>query len=251
MKRFKLKGQRIKALRQGRERRATQKEFAHELRISERQLRKIERQDLEVGVELLDRLSAALSISRDEFVYANEHPRLVSDNTPANRVKKQPTKYPEVTRIPRFDIELARATDDETRLLDDAKNCHIVILHVLTKLTVETEEYVEELLNIMQSVTWRNRDTLKPLDGHQELLLRRRIRELLVLLKGNDVWVYLASNIKLLPESMIEVLDQTNGSMELQTIIAVGPLGKYGEDALKVPVDNGQPRAIDTSSLLE
>ncbi|MBO6667898.1 helix-turn-helix transcriptional regulator [Parvibaculum sp.] len=250
MKRFKLKGRHIKALRQGRERRATQKEFAHELLISERQLRKIERQDLEVGVELLDRLSTALSVPRDELVYANEHPRLVSDNTTAPSVTKQATPCSEVTKIPRFDTDFARATDDETRLLDYAKNCHIVILHVLAKLTAETGQYVEELLDLMQSVTWKNYDLLNPLDGRQELLLRRRLRELLVLLKGNDVWVYLTDNTKLLPESMTEVIDRSNSSMELQTIIAVGPPGEYGEDTLKVPVDNGQPRTIDPASLL-
>ena len=249
VKRFKLKGQRIKALRQGRERRATQKEFAYELRISERQLRKIERQDLEVGAELLDRLSATLNVSRDELVYANAHPRLVSNNPPAFGVKWQPTECSQVTQIPRFYTYFATATDDETRLLDDAKNCHIVILHVHTKLTVETEKYAEELLDLMQSVTWKNRGALKPLDGRQELLLRRRLRELLVLLKGNDVWVYLTNNTKLLPESMIEVPDRSGSSMELQTIIAFGPPGEYGEDTLKVPVDNGQPRTIELAPL--
>ena len=88
------------------------------------------------------------------------------------------------------------------------------------------------------------------LDGAKIKLLRseressstqRRIRELLVLLKGNDVWVYCDTNIKALSESF-EL--QPRGSaerMECQAILAFGPPGEYGESSIKVPIDRGQP----------
>jgi hypothetical protein len=72
---------------------------------------------------------------------------------------------------------------------------------------------------------------------------RRRLRELVVLLKGNDVWVYADTHMKYLPESFEE---DPNGQRQIhaQLVIAFGPPGEYGEESVEVDVDNGQPRVL-------
>lgn len=57
MKRYMTNGAHVRELREQRERRATQKEFAHEVRISERHLRQIERRNAEVPFDVIQRIA--------------------------------------------------------------------------------------------------------------------------------------------------------------------------------------------------
>jgi hypothetical protein len=52
-----------------------------------------------------------------------------------------------------------------------------VISHVLTPLNAETSAYAEELLAILKTLTWDGRGFDNPIDGAEEIAIRRRIRE--------------------------------------------------------------------------
>jgi hypothetical protein len=146
--------------------------------------------------------------------------------------------------LPRFDTSIASVVKDENHLFGVGRENRVVVSHVLTTLTAETAAYAEELLSILQSLTSTSRDPFEPLDGMEELALRRRLRELLVLLKGNDVWVYADNNIRTLPESFSVPPKGAAREYEMQGIIAFGPPGEYGETTIKVPIDRGQPCVI-------
>jgi DNA-binding XRE family transcriptional regulator len=61
VRKVQLHGKKVKELRDGRDRRATQREFAHEIRISKRKLRAIENENAWVQVEIAERLASALN----------------------------------------------------------------------------------------------------------------------------------------------------------------------------------------------
>lgn len=249
MKKFNADGQRIKALRDGRERRATQKEFAHEVGVSVRQLRLIENQNKEISVAVLDRIAKALGVPRNEVVFAYERPRLVQpsghDQGPTNRETSGDAR---AVTVSRFDTDYARAMRGEAELFEYAKDSHVVVTHMLTGLNAETESYAEELLDLLQPLTWEQRDILVPLDGRTQLQVRRRLRELLVLLKGNDVLVYATKHYKYLPESELVQTKRDAANIQIQTIVAFGPPGEYGEETVEVTVDHGHPWVYDPNA---
>lgn len=247
VKRYRTNGQHIKELREKRERRATQKEFAYEARISERHLRQIENQNAAVPVDVLERIAKALGVPWQAIVFASEQPRLVPAPDENPSIKAAPEKS-ELTRVPRFDTDGASVVRDEADLFESARDSHVVVSHVLTKLTPETESYAEEMLDLLESVSWEKRDILTPIPGRDELRLRGRLRELLVLLKGNDVWVYMTQHSKYFPESFEVQPKRHISKMPLQAIVAFGPPGEYGEDTLNVPVDHGQPWLYDPNA---
>lgn len=246
MKRYVPDGKQIKRLRESRERAATQKEFAHEVRISERQLRQVENRNAAVKVEVVDRIAKALGVVRQSIILGADG---VASPTAAVAAVAPATASdsPDGVLVPRFDTDLAAVVCDESKLLGEAKVSHVIVSHILTKLTPDTEEYAEELLQILDSVTWERRRPLIPLEGRDELALRRRIRQLLVLLKGNDVWVYMTKNFKRLPEADVVLTEQKGLDQQAQTIVAFGPPGEYGEETLQVPVDHGQPWILKRS----
>ncbi len=250
VKRFKTKGRHIKELRERRERRATQKEFAYEVRISERQLRLIENRNKEITADVVDRIGKALGVPRQAIVFAIDQPRLVLTEGDELVAGHAATEEPERVLVPRFDTDIASVVRDEAALFSDAKDKHVVVSHVLTRLTAETECYAEDLLDNLQSVTKENRDSSAPIDGREELRLRRRLRELLVLLKGNDVWVYATTHFKYLPEKDVVSEKRDYSHVEMQVIVAFGPPGEYGEDTVEVPIDHGQPWVYDPNAKL-
>ncbi len=241
MKRYKTNGRHIKELRERRERCATQKELAYEVRISERQLRLIENRNKEINADVLDRIAKALGVPRQAIVFAIDQPRLVFDSATGPQSGQPQPENREPVVVPRFDTDFASVVRDEAELFANARDSHVVVSHVQTKLNVETESYAEELLDLLQSVSWEKRDLLVPVDGREELRLCRRLRELLVLLKGNDVWVYMTRHFKCLPESYLVQPKRDFSKTEMQAIIAFGPPGEYGEETVEVPIDHGQP----------
>src|SRR3546814_12547036 len=74
------------------------------------------------------------------------------------------------------------------------------------------------------------------------------MREWIVLLKGNDIWLYVTTHLKAYPESHV-VLENGPRNYRSQIIIAFGPPGEYGAESLTVTIDHGQPWMCDFSSL--
>jgi hypothetical protein len=117
---------------------------------------------------------------------------------------------------------------------------HKVIMHVATKLNTETQAYVKELVSVLEGTNIRT-PALAP---SAELELLGHIRELIVLLKGNDVMVYATDHWKRLPERWEEPETPDPYAVEAQLILVFGPPPEWGENTIAVPVDNGQPRTL-------
>jgi class 3 adenylate cyclase len=147
---------------------------------------------------------------------------------------------PKTLFIPRMSTIHARMIRNEADLLEMAGFQHTVLIHVATKLNTETQGYVEELVSILEGMNIRT----SPLTPNAQLQLLRRIREIIVLLKGNDVGVYAEGNNKRLPERWGEPDPPDPFVIEAQLILVFGPPPAYGEDAIEVPVDKGQPRML-------
>jgi transcriptional regulator with XRE-family HTH domain len=237
MRRIRIDGAKVKRLRQDRLRGSTQKELAHEIRISERKLRAVENSNAAIPADVAERLARALNMALAEFLLAAE---IVQPEPPPVPAVPCPLVPPREI-IPRHDTTIASVVRDEAALFKMAHGYQVIVSHFLTPLTAETSACAEELLTILRSLTWPHRSPLEPMDGIEELAVRRRIRELLVLLKGNDVWVYADTNFKTLPESFDVQPKSSPRQYEMQVIVAFGPPGEYGETSLEVPIDHGQP----------
>lgn len=241
-RKFITNGPKIKQLRESREKGATQKEFAHEIRVSERTLRKVEKENHQVDGATLDRIAKAFGVHRQEVIFSSDGPRLVSELTASPLAKKTPTQLNDGPRIlPRFDTSYVEVVKGAAELYEQASGVHEVVPHFLVELNAETSEYVEKMLSILNSLTYDERDWNQSADGGtKEIMHRRRLRELVVLLKGNEVWVYADTHTKYLPESF-EPEPSGQRRMRNQLVIAFGPPGEYGEKSVEVDVDHGQP----------
>ena len=241
MRRYKTNGAYIKQSRESRDVCSTQKELSHKAGISERYLRRIENENAEVPLEVCNRLAAALKVQLSQVIHPDDRITQVPSEL-ASTSSKLPQKTEELkpTTWPRWDDIFLRATMDETHLFDEAYCCHEVISEVHISLTGDASRLVEELVTLLRKLSWSSRDILKEIDDIDKIKIRRRIRELLVLLKGNDIWVYESREFKWVPESN-DVQPLEGRDMRLQTVLVFGAPGEYGEDTIQIRYDNGQP----------
>jgi transcriptional regulator with XRE-family HTH domain len=244
VRKIQLDGKKIKELRDGRDRAATQKEFAHEIRVSERRLRAIENKNALVTPDVADRIAGALNKPLQILLAHDRGPPTPPHATGQNVVEAiKPARREEI--LPRFDETIAHFVGDEAGVVELVKRNWVLVSHILTALDAETSAYAEEFILILRSLVWDPRvEARHPSNGAEEIGLRRRIRELLVLLKGNDVWVYGDSHMKALPESYEVRPAGDRCDYEFQAIIAFGPPGEYGETSIRVPIDRGQPSIL-------
>lgn len=243
MKTYRVNGSQVKRLRELLISGATQKEFAFAIGISERKLRDIENYNGIIKRDVLDRLARCLNVEASEIAYAVDGPRLVpASDSPVPTV---PYSVPTGDRLqPRYDTEYASASMDADELYEHAKSSRSVVCSIETKLTAELSGYVNEIMDLLGRLTWSQRSVLDEIPGDVETAIKRRVRELLVLLKGNDVWVYETWIIRYVPEREGLPPADAERNMEFQTVLAFGPAGEYGETSLQVPVDYGQPHII-------
>lgn len=147
--------------------------------------------------------------------------------------------------VPRHDTDIASLVMDETRLIEDVKMSVRVLSQVLMALSDECYAYAEELIALLGAIAGPYGETRPDPD----LATRRRIHDLLVRLKGNDVWVYADHHMKFLPE--MDALDESvPRDSEFQMIIAFGPPGEFGDETISIKVDNGRPARIPTKIVL-
>ncbi|MHC2795022.1 transcriptional regulator with XRE-family HTH domain [Mesorhizobium jarvisii] len=234
MKKYTSKGATIKELREGLERLSTQKEMAAEIGVSERMLRMIENNNAAIPMTTVDRLAKALGVRREHIIYSEGGPAWVGaleppvpPIPPAPPVDTASEEPPQI--IARFDWGYAYATSDETRLYHEASHSHDLVTSIEIALTEETSAYAEELFEILGGLTYAKRDILKDIEPAKEIALRRRIRQLLVLLKGNDVWVYETSFFRRLPERMTLPPEGEEHTLQSRLVVALAPPGEYGE----------------------
>lgn len=243
MKTYRVNGNQVKRLRELLTSESTQKEFAFAVGVSERQLRNIENNNTIIKRDVLDRLARRLNVKPNDIAYAVDGPRLVQAAGSHPSAVSCPLPAGDYLQ-PRYDTEFASATMDADKLYERASSSHTVVCTIETKLTAELSGYANEIMDLLGGLSWSQRSVLVEIPKDIEQGIKRRVRELLVLLKGNDVWVYETGVIRYVPECDELPLPGADSTMEMQTILAFGPPGEYGETSLKVPVDYGQPRII-------
>jgi transcriptional regulator with XRE-family HTH domain len=253
MKKYTAKGATIKELREGLERLSTQKEMAAEIGVSERMLRMIENNNAAIAMTTVDRLARALGVRREQIIYPAGGPTGVEALEPPDPLvliaASGPEEPPQI--IPRFDWGYAYATADETRLYHEASHSHDLVTAIEIALTEETSACAQELFEILGGLTYAKRDILKNIKPAEEIALRRRIRQLLVLLKGNDVWVYETSFFRRVPERMTPAPEGEENTLQSRLLVALAPPGEYGETSLRVNIDHGQPFVLLSSKSLK
>lgn len=239
MKKVVPNGMVVKALREQLERLSTQKEMANEVGVSIRMLRMIENENAPIAVTTADRLAKALRVHRERII-------LISERLEMAPTRSAPDTFSALMEdedrlIPRHDYDIARATRDEGALYTEAARSHDVACIIGTTLDEETGAYAQELFDILSGLTWSQRDILVDIPPATEIAVRRRIRQLIVLLKGNDIWIYQTSVLRRLPERYTVAPADEPCSYQTRHVLALGPPGEYGETTMRVPIDHGQP----------
>ena len=248
VKKVAAKGADIKALRTRLERLATQKEMANEVGVSVRMLRKIENENARISLSTASRLARTLGVHREQIIFADADAATLSKGRTV--VLELPDFEAEVAKllandeerlISRIDFEYAKATKDEANLYKDAQDSHDVECIIEVQLSDSTSAYAQELLQVLAQQTRLQRDILAKIEPAAEITIRRRIRDLIVLLRGNDVWIYTTVVHRTLPERDTLAPEGEPREYQRRLVIALAPPGEFGEESLRVPVDNGQP----------
>src|SRR3546814_518071 len=88
-------------------------------------------------------MAKAFRVPWQDLTYATDRPQLVLETAgaAAPTVASAGSAGPVV--MPRFDTYFANLVRDEAALLDDARKCCVVVPHIQTRLTAETEVSVE------------------------------------------------------------------------------------------------------------
>ena len=241
MKKIVPDGRSIKALRINCEHASTQKELAHEIRVSERMLRAIENKDAAIGVDVLDRLAKWFGVHRSQLAKSAVPVPVEPPAQGSNVFDDILSELGKDRLVPRHDYDLAYATRDEGLLFKEASRSHDVVCSIDIPLTDETAGYAQELFEILRSLTWEMRDSRFDIPATEEITIRRRIKMLMVLLKGNDIWTYQTTFFRRLPERYEPLPAGEYPHLKSRLVVALGPPGEYGEESTKVPIDNGQP----------
>jgi transcriptional regulator with XRE-family HTH domain len=250
MKRVISKGSDIQTLRLRLEKLSTQKEMANEVGVSIRKLRKIENENAPISIATASKLARALGVHREQIVVEDEDKTISMGRTV---VLALPDFSAEISTlfdsneckiIPRHDFDYAKATMDEAVLFKDANSSHDVECIFEARLTDATSGYAQELIDLLVQRTRSRRNILERPDPVSEIALRRRIRELMVLLRGNDIWIYTTTVHRTLPERDMLQPEGEPRDYQYRLVIAFAPPGEYGEESLRVPVDNGQPYVL-------
>ncbi|PTE19458.1 XRE family transcriptional regulator [Cereibacter changlensis JA139] len=238
MKKVIPNGAAIKQLREQLERLSTQKEFANAVAVSVRMLRKIENENLPISLVLLDRIAKLFGVHRDALAATPLPPPAAGSSSDADR----PPLFEDRDQIiPRHDWDYAQATSDEGKLYDEAANSHDLACVIEIPLTEETGGYAQELVDLLTGLTWFRRDLLLDIPPSDQIAIRRRIRQLMVMLRGNDIWIYQTKVYRRLPERYDLPPEDEPTTHQSRFVIALGPPGEYGETSMRVPIDHGQP----------
>lgn len=220
------------------------KSFAHDVAVSERTLRDIELLNKPIDDALAARIASALKLGREDVVFAPDGPRLVV-TAPAPVPPAAPVTTSRGKQlVPRFDKDSARDMGNGEALFDLACHCDLIIAEARIPMDSEISGYVAELVGLIEEASWMHRERFSKLDADAEASLRKRMRHLLVLLRGHDIWTYALHHTKHLPVGE-DVPEKFSTDVEWQAIIVFAPPGEYGENSVEVDVDNGHPWIID------
>lgn len=232
MQKFKANGNEIKRLRLQDLHCSKQTDFADKVGIGIRTFRKIENNDHPITLAEAERIAAVLGVKWKTLVYGANGPQLVSAQPSPSAPE------PEFDDYPRFDFAYAHAVANELALYNLAISSETIISKSRIELNDELAGYASRVLEIAEILAHHRRQWTREVP--EEIALKRELRQLIVLLKGNDVWIYVHDHMKYLPESYT-IVDSKTRQIENQLIMIFDKPGEYGEDSVKVDVDNGQP----------
>lgn len=238
MKKVIPNGVAIKQLREQLERLSTQKEMANEIAVSVRMLRKIENENQPISMILLGRISKLLGVHRELIMLSDT--AVARPATPA-AVDAAFADFDKDQLIPRHDWDFASVITDENKLYEEAAGAHDLVCVIELPLTEETGAYAEELINLLTGLTWLKRDIRLEIPPSEQIAMRRLIRQLMVLLRGNNIWIYQTTVIRRLPERYDLPHEDEPSNLQTRFVVAFGPPGEYGETSMRVPIDHGQP----------
>jgi DNA-binding XRE family transcriptional regulator len=239
-------GARIKELRTRCATELPQKKLADLCNISERQLRRIENENVEVISPTAERIAKALKVTVEDIVFSAGWPKLVQE------VKEPPssiieTVCPETISIPRYTTAGLAPVSGAQELYGLAEGNMEIVPHVLVDCPPAQMAMIEECLSLLKGISlrrWSGGKAIAP-DVHDgadfpETSRLRRLAELFVLLKGHDVRIVAAGTmIYHYPPGATAWLKGERTSFQL-VIAFAPPRGEYEESTVAVPFDGGR-----------
>jgi DNA-binding XRE family transcriptional regulator len=239
-------GHKIKALRERSETEYRQKTLAANAQISERELRRIENEDKVTRVEVLRRIARALNTSLEDITSCSPH--LATEYGVAVKEDSKNIESAEATgftSIPRFSTAYLSPVKGAQHLFDEVRQAQEIVPHIQIDTETELFELIEELLSLLKGVMQRKWASLGPLPSDEydnldfpDVSRLKRVSEILVLLKGNDIRVVVDTHIKYYQDGDTPWLEGQNWCTQL--LIAFASAGEYVEDSVEVPVDHGK-----------
>ncbi len=148
-------------------------------------------------------------------------------------------RWTETTITPRMESWPIYVITDEVKLLRLAMSVGVIIVHKLTHLTTETDDLANAVVSLLRNATSGYRRGKLVMSSEGFVNEAKRLKDMLVRLRGNDVWVYAEQHEKHLPESWDPPKELDWENTESQAIVAFGPPGEYGEEAVEVKIDHG------------
>jgi transcriptional regulator with XRE-family HTH domain len=245
-------GDRIRNLRSSRETEYRQKTIAAKAGISERQLRRIENENKMTKAEDLRRLAAALDTTLDDIAFAPAaRPRLAAENGQAVALSPKTEEPLEFIEIPRHGTTSLRPAGGVQDLCDEARRAQEIVPHILVEPDPERFTLIEELLSLLKGFMLRSWHSLGPVDPDSydglefpDISRQKRIGELLVLLKGNDIRVVIEGHFKYYEDWETPWLP--GESFYTRLLVGFAPPALYGEERVEVPIDHGRDLKLPT-----
>ena len=247
-------GEKIKAIRNDREAGYKQWEVAEKARLSVRTLRRIENENHSVKEANLRRLAGALGVPLDIIALSTGTPRLV--NQAAGSESPDAAADKGRTTIPRFDTTylhpLEGGAQELVRLAEAAQE---IVPHFMVDADSERFALIEELLLMLKANSTRKWSGAGPLvpDSYDEMPFPeagrfKRLAELLVLLKGNDILVCADTHSRYVPEG--EAPRVADVPWYFQLLVAFIPPDEHGDHVAEVPIDHGRDIRLQREPIL-
>jgi transcriptional regulator with XRE-family HTH domain len=247
-------GERIKALRTAALTELPQKVLAAQCNISERQLRRIENDNLLVSLPILKRLASSLGVEPADIAFGLDGPTLVPVKADA-QIQTAEVDDSDKLHIPRHRTATLGPISSARALYDLAAGCQQIVPHVLVDAAPAQFEMIEECVGILTTVSRREWSIAEPVvrdayddNDFPELARHKRLSELVVLLKGHDIRIVVDKEIYDYPVGVTPWLPDQRFCFQLVVAFAP-PRGQYEEESVVVPFDGGRDHVLPRKSI--
>jgi transcriptional regulator with XRE-family HTH domain len=241
-------GQKIKGLRTGQKIELPRKTLAAQCGISERQLQRIENENLVVGFPTLNRLADKLGVAIEDIVssaHGATAPSAVDLSTSPARKTERASSEPETIQIPRHTTTGLAPVASAQALYELAEWSMEIKPHMLADAAPAQMTMIEECLSLLKVVSKQRWSCGKPVppDAHDgtdfpEMSCRKRLAELFVLIKGHDIRILANREMYRYPPDETPWLEGQSICWHL-VIAFAPPRGEYEEETVSVPFDGG------------